>query len=391
MGDSVWRYRCPAAGCTKTYASTSKLRSHIVKHVNAGELPQQPVNNRNEFLYASYRYAAGNAATAVGQAEDRDHPAKRTCHPARAAQWQEADTAALLESDKAQRDFVDAGFRAAGLQWASQAVRQAGDTLVRDGAILAAIISLARGWGLGDISNTPLQLFCFMAALLRCLPRSLSTLYEQELDIMTDRAHTTLLHGREATLLDTETARLPVVGTHLDVDEPDLYVDIECRRDASLSNSQAASAWSLSDDATGPLLNDMFAENSSAAPYGPGALARLLAKRLRPDLSAAEMAEAGVRLLFQPPGYMVVTPPGEVFHWTISLGFSVAEAANCFIQLPGGPTLQETVQLWEGHVKEAAVDRQAFALANPKQAKQLKPSWDSRMQNSSKVKDFMGL
>ncbi len=42
-------------------------------------------------------------------------------------------------------------------------------------------------------------------------------------------------------------------------------------------------------------------------------------------------------------------------------------------------------------MSEAAVDRQALAVANPKEAKALKRSWDSRMENSSKVAKFMGL
>ena len=54
---------------------------------------------------------------------------------------------------------------------------------------------------------------------------------------MTNAEHTLLLRGREGTLLDTEGAKLPVVG-FLDVAEPEHFVDIDCPRDASRSNSQ---------------------------------------------------------------------------------------------------------------------------------------------------------
>lgn len=48
---------------------------------------------------------------------------------------------------------------------------------------------------------------------------------------------------------------------------------------------------------------------------------RIMAKRLRPDLTPQQLKDAGVRMLFQPPGCTVVILPGTVFHWTVSLGF----------------------------------------------------------------------
>jgi hypothetical protein len=45
------------------------------------------------------------------------------------------------------------------------------------------------------------------------------------------------------------------------------------------------------------------------------------------------MQDVGVKFLFQPPGYTVFSLPGRVFHWTTSLGFSLAEAANFYTSL----------------------------------------------------------
>ncbi|KAK9815657.1 hypothetical protein WJX72_007480 [[Myrmecia] bisecta] len=88
---------------------------------------------------------------------------------------------------------------------------------------------------------------------------------------------------------------------------------------------------------------------------------------------------------------MVVSCPGEVFHWTVSLGYSVAEASNCFIQLPETPSLVETVQHWDQHVEEAAADWQAWQAANPDEAEAIEKPWENRMANSQKVKAFLGL
>lgn len=46
-----------------------------------------------------------------------------------------------------------------------------------------------------------------------------------------------------------------------------------------------------------------------------------------------QMQDVGVKFLFQPPGYTVFSLPGRVFHWTTSLGFSLAEAANFYTSL----------------------------------------------------------
>lgn len=53
----------------------------------------------------------------------------------------------------------------------------------------------------------------------------------------------------------------------------------------------------------------------------PATRLRVLAKRLRPDFDPKELKDAGVRILFQPPGYTVVILAGTVYHWTVSLGF----------------------------------------------------------------------
>ena len=70
--------------------------------------------------------------------------------------------------------------------------------------------------------------------------------------------------------------------------------------------------------------------------YGPDARARLFAKRLVPVLTVAEMREIDVELVFQPPGFTVLSLPGLSYHWTTSLGFSIAEASNFVV---GGATL----------------------------------------------------
>ena len=146
--------------------------------------------------------------------------------------------------------------------------------------------------------------------------------------------------------------------------------------------------------------------------YRPDALQRVFQKQLRPTLSAAEMRHAGVRIIFQPPGFMMVTLlvrssssnsqvecpflsdllgmnlakaftefgnlgvlvphkaegilpqitacfshaanlQGEVFHWTISLGASIAESSNFFITA-GGTSLACLWSAWQSHAQEAA-------------------------------------
>jgi len=78
----------------------------------------------------------------------------------------------------------------------------------------------------------------------------------------------------------------------------------------------------------------------------------VFAKDLRPELTVQEVKDLGIGLLFQPPGYMVVTPPDVVYHWTISLGFSVAEASNTFLQLPDGVVPADLWSRWKEHSSE---------------------------------------
>ena len=63
-------------------------------------------------------------------------------------------------------------------------------------------------------------------------------------------------------------------------------------------------AWYIVDPAKAGTSEGLLQEN-----YGPDALQRLFEKRLRPVLSAQEMQNAGVRIIFQPAGFMVVTLP----------------------------------------------------------------------------------
>lgn len=88
--------------------------------------------------------------------------------------------------------------------------------------------------------------------------------------------------------------------------------------------------------------------------YGPGALSRLFAKNLRPIVPAADMAKLDLRVIFQPVGYTVVTMPGEVYHWTVSLGFSLAEAANFFTS--ANMSLEKMVSQWRSHIEVVKQD-----------------------------------
>lgn len=50
--------------------------------------------------------------------------------------------------------------------------------------------------------------------------------------------------------------------------------------------------------------------------------------------------------LSNPPGYTMVTLPGVFYHGTVSLGFSVAEAASFEFQMPDAPSLEQRVAVW---------------------------------------------
>ena len=63
-----------------------------------------------------------------------------------------------------------------------------------------------------------------------------------------------------------------------------------------------------------------------------GPLGDLALKRLRPILSGIDMRRFEVHIVYQQAGEMVLTPPGFVYHWTTSVGFTVAEALNYFVE-----------------------------------------------------------
>ncbi|KAL0032400.1 hypothetical protein WJX79_009578 [Trebouxia sp. C0005] len=69
--------------------------------------------------------------------------------------------------------------------------------------------------------------------------------------------------------------------------------------------------------------------------HGPNALAALTAKHLYCSLPLPLLKELGVKRFLQMPGYAVLTYPGSVYHWTISTGFSLAEATNLYVGQPG--------------------------------------------------------
>ena len=67
-------------------------------------------------------------------------------------------------------------------------------------------------------------------------------------------------------------------------------------------------------------------------PVGVGVeLGRLATKGLRWVLSPSEMQRFHVHVTLQHAGEVVVTPPGYIYHWTLAVGFSVAEALNFFV------------------------------------------------------------
>ena len=230
-----------------------------------------------------------------------------------------------------------------------------------------AVSKLARSW---NVKMTTLQdRFCFTAALLDSLPSTLHTLYEPELNLLTDRHHKQLLRDGSPTIRTSLQTPLP----HLQMCDEDvarlrLDPDAALQCDAGRCSSQAATAWSLADDAVGRCLPRAYADFDAlelmegislaativsvtftytpahvedllqgavndlvvgawkawyivdpakarifkdllTVKYGPDAVQKLFEKRLRPVLSAQEMQTAGVRIIFQPPGCMVVTLP----------------------------------------------------------------------------------
>ena len=234
-------------------------------------------------------------------------------------------------------------------------------------AMELALDRVASSWHVAVTSKQ--ERFCFTAALLDSLPSTLHTLYEPELNLLTDRHHKQLLRDGSPTIRTSMQASLP----HLQMCDEDvarlrLDPDLALRCDAGRCTSQAATAWSLADEAIGRCLpkaytdfnalelmegislaasivsvcftytpahvedmlqgavNDLVAgawkvwyvvDPAKAAvfkkllqdKYGPDALQRVFEKQLRPTLSAAEMRHAGVRIIFQPPGFMMVTLP----------------------------------------------------------------------------------
>lgn len=155
-------------------------------------------------------------------------------------------------------------------------------------------------------------------------------------------------------------------------------------------------AWYFVDPATARVFKRLLQNK-----YGPDGLQRVFQKQPRSaTLSAADMRHAGVRIIFQPPGFMMVTLPvrsspsgsqvecpflsdlvamnlakastifghlgvlspdnsrvahvqGEVFHWTISLGASIAESLN-FFTTAGSTSLACLWSAWQRHAQEAA-------------------------------------
>ena len=53
---------------------------------------------------------------------------------------------------------------------------------------------------------------------------------------------------------------------------------------------------------------------------------------------------------------------GEVYHWTVSLGSSIAEASN-FFTTAAGADVRATFAAWQAHVKEAGVEDERERMA----------------------------
>ena len=117
-----------------------------------------------------------------------------------------------------------------------------------DIAVEMAIDRLASSWHVAVPSKR--ERFCFTAALLDSLCSTRYTLSESELNLLTDRHHKLLLHnGSSPTMHNSMQASLP----HLQMCDPDSgWIQIlPCNAAAGRCSSQAATAWSLADEAIG--------------------------------------------------------------------------------------------------------------------------------------------
>lgn len=66
-------------------------------------------------------------------------------------------------------------------------------------------------------------------------------------------------------------------------------------------------------------------------------------------ISESEMETYGVRRIVQQSGMTVMTVSGMMFHWTISMGFSLADSINYHCQYPGGHNLKDLETLWNSY------------------------------------------
>ena len=92
-----------------------------------------------------------------------------------------------------------------------------------------------------------------------------------------------------------------------------------------------------------------------------GILADLARKHVRLALSATDLARLGVRVVYQREGEMVVTPPGVVYHWTISVGYTVAEALNFFVQR-GSRSAEHLMQQFKGMLPRGGDKTELLAM-----------------------------
>ena len=103
--------------------------------------------------------------------------------------------------------------------------------------------------------------FCVTASLVDSLPSTLHTLYKPQLNLLTERHHKQLLRDGSPMIRTSLQAALP----HLQMCDEDvarlqLNLDAALQCNAGRCSSQAATAWSLADDAIGRCLSRAYAD-----------------------------------------------------------------------------------------------------------------------------------
>lgn len=98
--------------------------------------------------------------------------------------------------------------------------------------------------------------------------------------------------------------------------------------------------------------------------YGPNACYLLFNKNIVPDFSGIDLKDFGIVRFVQPPGYTVYTMPGEILHWTVSTGFSLATASNFFVRWRCGLSLDGCRSKWNILTAEAKAEKARRQVIN---------------------------